>query len=72
MAAMIRCERCKVQIPADKLDLPNRCVDWRCPTSTYEARMENAKRIGKHADLLAAHDAIDVDLRALADLQAAE
>ena len=56
MSSMIRCDRCGVQIPASKLDVPNRCLDWRCPTSTYEARMEHAKRVGRLADLLAARD----------------
>lgn len=61
----IKCHRCKVEIPADKLDMPNRCTDWRCPTMTYAARMENAERVGRVADYLTFLEGKTVDQLAI-------
>lgn len=39
----IRCERCKVSVESDKLDLPNRCTDRDCPL--------NAARDSRHGEI---------------------
>lgn len=70
----IKCLRCGVEIACDKLDTPNRCLDWRCPTMTYAARMENAERVGRVADHLASLEGRHVDqlaIEALAELEGA-
>jgi hypothetical protein len=28
---IIKCPRCRVEVPADKVDAPNRCLDKNCP-----------------------------------------
>jgi hypothetical protein len=27
----VKCERCRVDVPVNKLDLPDRCTDRECP-----------------------------------------
>jgi hypothetical protein len=34
----MKCPRCGVEIAEDKLAMPNRCPDWRCPTMSDEVR----------------------------------
>lgn len=34
----MRCERCGVEIAEDKIAMPNRCTDWRCPTMPADLR----------------------------------
>lgn len=65
----IRCERCHIEVPITALDTPNRCLDWRCPTSSEELRLEYARRVGKEADFLALLERRKVD-RMAANLEA--
>lgn len=51
MARLIRCERCRVNVPADQLDA-RRCLDRWCWLPAM--RMANAKHLGQLADHLAA------------------
>lgn len=34
--ATVQCERCRVTVPIDKVDVPNRCTDHRCPLKRRE------------------------------------
>lgn len=39
----IICPRCRVSVPADKIDVPHRCPDKTCPVN------EAMKRVRDHA-----------------------
>ena len=51
------CERCERWIPDKVLDTPNHCLDTRCTTMDYDARMARAKQLGRDADYFSALDA---------------
>lgn len=40
----MKCEQCGVEIAEDKVAMPNRCVDWRCPTMPAELRWKQPCR----------------------------
>ena len=75
--SVIRCGRCGVSVPTEALDTPNRCPDWRCPTSSVDLRLDYAIRVGRYADFLATLDQAAVDrlaadrAKALADMERA-
>jgi hypothetical protein len=42
---ILHCRRCGVGVPENKVDLPGRCGDWRCPLNSEET---NAKLLEVH------------------------
>jgi len=40
----MKCPRCGVEIAEDKLAMPNRCSDWRCPTMPDEVRWKEPEK----------------------------
>lgn len=39
MTATVKCTRCGVTVPIDKVDVPNRCMDERCPLKRKESAL---------------------------------
>jgi predicted Zn-ribbon and HTH transcriptional regulator len=39
MTATVRCSKCGVTVDVDKIDMPARCPDPRCPLNKREASM---------------------------------
>jgi hypothetical protein len=69
----VKCTRCGVTVPFEKLDVANRCLDWRCPTMSYGFRLTRARMLGMQADWLAMKDARSVEVLAgKTHLEAAE
>ena len=33
----VQCLRCRVEVPADKINVPGRCLDTRCPLKPKES-----------------------------------
>ena len=72
MSDLVYCDRCDGRIPADRLDIPNHCLDTRCPMMDYEVRLARAKKLGREVDFFAMLEAAKIERLAKRMSEAAE